>query len=110
MNYWQGQRLRLNHALHSDLQWWATFLETWNDVSMLTDQLAAVHFWTDASCQFDCGGWVPATGLWFQLQWPPGGGGGGGGAGQVDGGEKEQLPIILQLQGQCGVRGGGRPG
>ena len=70
MNYWQDHhRLRLNHALHSDLQWWATFLETWNGVSMLTDQPAAVHFWTDVSGQFDCGGggWVPATGSWFQL-------------------------------------------
>ena len=88
-------RLRLNREFRSDLQWWATFLETWNGISMLTDQPAAVHCWTDASGQFGCGGWVPVTGAWFQLQWPPGGAGEGVRLREESIALKELLPIVI---------------
>ena len=63
--------IRLNVEFRSDLYWWATFLCSWNGVSILEQygcQATAVHFFTDASGLFGCGAlWSP---FWFQLQWP----------------------------------------
>ena len=63
--------IRLNVEFRSDLHWWATFLCSWNGVSILEQygcQATAVHFSTDASGLFGCGAlWSP---FWFQLQWP----------------------------------------
>ena len=63
--------VRLNTQFRSDLQWWATFLKTWNGISILEQQghqISTIHFATDASGHFGCGAlWDSA---WFQLQWP----------------------------------------
>ena len=66
--------IRLSKAFRSDLQWWATFLEVWNGVTMMQrgsqcSGQASHHVWTDASGHFGCGAWWPATGSWLQLQW-----------------------------------------
>lgn len=64
----------LSKAFRLDLQWWATFLEVWNGVTIMrcgnssSDQLAH-HVWTDASGHFGCGVWWPSMGSWLQLQW-----------------------------------------
>lgn len=64
--------LRLNKCFQSDLQWWATFLPTWNAVSMMSsvcrDTPQAV-ITSDAS-NWGCGAFN-SRGQWFQLQWPP---------------------------------------
>lgn len=65
--------IRLSLSLRSDLQWWSTFLETWNGISMMRQQHegpSSVHVWTDASGHFGCGAFCSGTQAWFQLQWP----------------------------------------
>jgi len=74
-----GTRLAHHHiclskAFRSDLQWWATFLEVWNGVTMMQcgsqcSGQASHYVWTDASGHFGCGAWWPSTGSWLQLQW-----------------------------------------
>ncbi len=65
--------IRLNKSFRSDLQWWATFLETWNGVSLLREcglRPADHHVYTDASGRFGCGAlWQD---LWFQYHWSAG--------------------------------------
>lgn len=62
--------VRLNAEFRSDLLWWATFIQSWNGVSVMElygQQASEVHFATDASGQFGCGAvWAPA---WFQIKW-----------------------------------------
>ncbi len=44
-------RIRLSLASRSDIQWWLTFLDSWNGVSMIrspTELRPPVHIWTDA--------------------------------------------------------------
>ena len=63
-------RLRLNRAFHSDLEWWCQFLSSWNRVSIL----APFHkeapdglITSDASGRWGCGAFNEHD--WFQLQW-----------------------------------------
>ena len=67
-------QLRLNRETRADLFWWASFLETWNGVSMMGTEPSSItpatHIWTDASGQFGCGAIVPSSESWFQLEWP----------------------------------------
>ncbi len=65
-------KFRLSSGFRSDILWWASFLESWNGVSMMsehTQQRAKAHIWTDASGNFGCGAWDPETGEWIQLVW-----------------------------------------
>ena len=63
--------IRLNKFSQADIQWWATFLESWNGISMISPpELQQIHVWTDASGQFGCGGIDPGQKAWFQLRWP----------------------------------------
>ena len=65
--------IRLNTAFRSDLLWWATFLDTWNGVTMmqtLAPGRRAHHVWTDASGHFGCGAVYPDSRSWLQLPWP----------------------------------------
>lgn len=66
--------IRLSKAFRSDLQWWATFLEAWNGITMMRCGSwrlgpAPHQVWTDASGHFGCGAWWPSTGRWLQLRW-----------------------------------------
>lgn len=66
-------RVRLNLSFRSDIEWWYTFVERWNGVSLMRPSTGArrsVHIWTDASGHFGCGAYAPATGEWIQAQWP----------------------------------------
>ena len=69
---WQPHHhVRLNAAFRSDLVWWATFLKTWNGVSLLQEtSLTHIthHAWTDASGSFGCGALRGTS--WLLLQWP----------------------------------------
>ena len=65
-------RLRLNRGFRSDLQWWATFLKSWNGRSMVlavikSPPVAVVT--SDASGNWGCGAFS-SHGAWFQLVWP----------------------------------------
>ena len=61
---------RLNSKFRSNV--WATFLDSWNDASMMaeqTQQEVRVHILTDASGSYDCRAWDPASGEWIELEW-----------------------------------------
>ena len=62
----------LRATFRSDLLWWATFLESWNGVSMMHPIHGQhTHYvWSDASGSFGCGAVCPSMGRWLQLQWP----------------------------------------
>ena len=65
--------IRLNLSFRSDLQWWCSFIASWNGVGMMKPQRGTqhtIHFWTDASGQFGCGALEPHSQEWIQLQWP----------------------------------------
>ena len=65
-------RIRLNGAFRSDLQWWDTFMEGWNGLSLFGSiipgpPVAVVT--SDALGHWGCGAFT-SSGHWFQLQWP----------------------------------------
>ena len=65
-------RIRLNVGFRSDLQWWATFLQSWNGVSVTgphPSQAWQATITSDASGNWGCGSFS-SEGHWFQLQWP----------------------------------------
>ena len=58
--------VRLTADFRSDLQWWASFLPSWNGRAILPDPVPAHTVTSDAS-----GSWaVSDSGQYFQLQWP----------------------------------------
>ena len=88
--------IRLNASFRSDLQWWATFIATWNGVSMMSITSRAsydVVLISDASGNWGCGAYN-SQGEWFQFQWPRD-------WGLVHITIKELLPIVLS----CAVWG-----
>ena len=65
-------RICLNGAFRSDLQWWDTFMEGWNGLSLFGSiipgpPVAVVT--SDASGHWGCGAFT-SSGDWFQFQWP----------------------------------------
>ncbi len=62
--------IRLNEAFKSDIQWWRSFLELWNGVSIITSGPAnppELQLWSDASGSWGCAAiWYP---YWFQVPW-----------------------------------------
>ena len=63
--------LRLNIAARSDIQWWSTFIESWNGLSMmlpLRQQNPEVILTSDASGSWGCGAYC-CNGQWLQYQW-----------------------------------------
>ena len=67
--------IRFSVSFRSDLLWWATFLESWNGITMIPSRTLgrlypSHHVWTDASGQFGCGAvWPSFSHKWLQLQW-----------------------------------------
>lgn len=64
--------IRLNASFRSDLLWWATFLPSWNGVSMMSvvqKSSPDVTVTSDASGNWGCGAYN-SKGQWFQFQWP----------------------------------------
>ena len=89
--------IRLNASFRSDLQWWATFLPTWNGVSMMSVPSRANHdafMISDASGNWGCGAYN-SQGEWFQFQWPLA-------WASIHITIKELLPIVLS----CAIWGG----
>ena len=65
-------KIRLNRGFRSDLQWWASFLPSWNGVSMMSGVVPAhptASITSDTSGSWGCGAFSSA-GDWFQLKWP----------------------------------------
>ena len=65
-------QIRLSMAFRSDLQWWSTYLGTWNRVTMmhtLTPGQRPHHVWAHTSGHFGCGTVYPASRSWLQLLW-----------------------------------------
>ena len=62
--------VRLNSDAGSDLAWWATFLESWNDISLVSasqQQVPRHVVVSDASGSWGCGAYYAQE--WFQLEW-----------------------------------------
>lgn len=62
--------LRLNMEFRADLCWWATFLDTWNGVSVITALCRRpidAKLTTDASGSWGCGAFFGER--WFNLSW-----------------------------------------
>ncbi len=87
----ETDHIRLNKEFRADIEWWNTFLATWNGVSMLRPLRASspdVDFWSDASGSWGCGAFWRS--LWIQVQWIP-----GQPITQASIAAKEFLPIVL---------------
>jgi hypothetical protein len=82
--------IRLCKSTQADIEWWRTFLPTWNGVSMLRDygeEAPHAEVWSDASGVWGCGAFWQCH--WFQIQW---------GAGQMASASiaaKELFPIVV---------------
>ena len=62
--------IRLNQDPRSDLEWWASFIDSWNGISLLalvSNQQRNSTVTSDASGNWGCGAFWGST--WFQLQW-----------------------------------------
>ena len=46
--------------MKADLQWWNTFLKSWNGLSLLrnVEDRVSWHIWTNASGKFGIGGYI----------------------------------------------------
>ena len=65
--------VHLNREFGSNLQWWRTFLPSWNGISFLPpaqEEAPAVTVYSDASGCWGCGAWCQPTACWFQGAWP----------------------------------------
>lgn len=64
--------VHLNSECQANFEWWATFVSSWNGVSLLRASRAGlpradVNVWSDASGGWGCGAvW---QGRWFQVAW-----------------------------------------
>lgn len=65
------QKVRLNAQCMADIHWWAMFVESWNGISFFGPPRGDVSVVSDASGSWGCGAFLPASGAWFQFQWPP---------------------------------------
>lgn len=64
--------IRLNKECRADLEWWRTFIVSWNGTSILRPLRVAtpdVHVWSDASGGWGCG--AVLQGEWYQIPWGP---------------------------------------
>lgn len=64
--------VRLNSTFRSDIRWWSTFMDSWNGVSMMSQEEtpSQAEIWTDASGSYGCGAIAPHLRQWIQLRWP----------------------------------------
>ena len=62
--------IRLNRHVRNDIQWWLTFMNTWNGISLFWKLRSAsldVQVWSDTSGSWGCGVLIEK---WFVFQWP----------------------------------------
>ena len=67
-----NHNIRLNLGFRSDLQWWATFLPTWNGSSMMSGAVRSppcATITSDAFGTWGCGAFT-SSGEWFRFEWP----------------------------------------
>lgn len=65
-----SHHVRLNVEARSDIQWWHTFLDNWNGVSLLAvagNRILDTTFTSDASGSWGCRAYWKRD--WFQLAW-----------------------------------------
>ena len=60
----------LNQECQADLQWWASFIQSWNGISLFPGRPLLETVTSDASGSWGCGALVEGGSLWFQFQWP----------------------------------------
>ena len=46
-------------------------MESWNGITLLSENESQTEMWTDASGSYGCGAISPHLRRWIQLQWPP---------------------------------------
>ena len=66
-----NQLLRLNRQARSDIQWWLTFIDSWNGVSLFWKSrrsMPDIKVVSDASGSWGCG--ALSANNWFHFQWP----------------------------------------
>ena len=67
-----SHHLNLNEGFRSDLQWWASFLTTWNGIGMISPSKPpppSAVLTSDASGSWGCGAFWQE--MWLQLSWDP---------------------------------------
>lgn len=67
-----SHRVRLNREFRSDLEWWHSFLESWNGVSLcwlFDPKHPGVVITSDASGSWGCGAYLGQGDRWLQYQW-----------------------------------------
>ena len=69
-----AHHIRLNRSFRADLQWWLTFADEWNGVSVIPPGVSQVpvdvYLCSDAAGGWGCGAIHGRA--WCQLQWPEG--------------------------------------
>ena len=63
--------IRMNTDARSDIRWWHAFIEPWNGISIIREQILAKpdhDLWSDASGSWGAGALWKSE--WFQVQWP----------------------------------------
>ena len=84
-----NQIARLNRQVRNDIQWWLTFMETWNGVLLFWKARSSTpdtRMWTDASGSWGCGG--VAGNKWLIFKWPEC-------LGELAIAQKELIPIVI---------------
>ena len=64
-------RIRLNREFRADIEWWSSFIDQWNGVSLLWNHIKYhydVSVFSDASGSWGCGALFHNR--WLQHQWP----------------------------------------
>ena len=64
---YRNHHIRLNKEFRANLQYWLTFMETWNGVFILHLSQSSTQVASDALGSWSCG--ALCDNQWFQLQW-----------------------------------------
>lgn len=59
--------VQLNSEFRADQEWWKTFLQHWNGVSLIQESQTTIQVRSDASGSWGCDGYWENK--WFQLKW-----------------------------------------
>ena len=64
------KQVRLNQECLADLQWWNSFIQGWNGITLFPGRPLLDTVTSDASGSWGCGVLLEGGSSWFQFQWP----------------------------------------